>query len=102
MIGNFKKPRPAEADPEIVALTALAWLSEEPDLLSRFLALSGLQMTQITDAARDPGFLGGVLDFIMGNEPDLLRFATASGLAPEAVVDAWQRLCNGGLDSGQC
>lgn len=101
MIGNFKKPSPAGADSEVIALTALAWLSEEPDLLSRFLALSGLQMTQVADAARDPGFLGGVLDFIMGNEPDLLRFATANGIAPEAVVEAWQRLCGGGLDSGQ-
>ncbi|MBB4102820.1 DUF3572 domain-containing protein [Allorhizobium borbori] len=101
MIGNFKKPRPAEAEPEILALTVLAWLSEEPDLLARFLALSGLQMTQIADAARDRGFLGGVLDFIMGNEPDLLRFATATGVAPEAIADAWQRLYGGGLDSGQ-
>lgn len=101
MISNFKNSRPADPEPEVLALTVLAWLSEEPELLSRFLALSGLQTTQIAAVARDPGFLGGVLDFIMGNEADLLRFADASGVRPETVSDAWSRLSGGGLDSGQ-
>lgn len=102
MVSNFKKSRPAETEPEVVALGVLAWLSGESELLSRFLALSGLQMSQIAEVAGDPGFLGGVLDFIMGNEADLLRFAADSGTAPEAVAAAWQRLNGGGLDSGQC
>lgn len=101
MISNFKKSRPAETEPEVAALTVLAWLAEEPELLSRFLALSGLQMSQIPAMAQEPAFLGGILDFIMGNEPDLLRFSTATGVTPETIADAWHRLSGTGLDSGQ-
>ncbi|MCX8998905.1 DUF3572 domain-containing protein [Rhizobiaceae bacterium BDR2-2] len=101
MISKFKNIRSADPEPEILALTILAWLSEEPELLSRFLALSGLQLSQIAAVAREPAFLGGVVDFLMGNEADLLRFAAATGTRPEAVGEAWQRLCGGGLDSGQ-
>lgn len=101
MASNFKKSRPPEADPQVTALTVLAWLAEEPELLSRFLALSGADTSQIARLAHDPGFLGGVVDFIMGNEADLLRFAAATGTQPETVAAAWQRLCGGGLDSGQ-
>lgn len=101
MVSNFKNPRPADPEPDVLALNALAWLSGEPELLSRFLALSGLQPGQIAAVAREPAFLGGVLDFIVANEADLLRFAAASDLRPEAVADAWRRLSGGGLDSGQ-
>ncbi len=100
MASNFKSSRPAEPAPEVLALTLLAWLSEETELLSRFLALSGLQHGQIAAMARDPAFLSGVLDFIMGNEPDLLRFCEATGTKPESVSAAWHRLGGGGLDSG--
>lgn len=100
MISNFKQPRKVDPDPDTLALTALAWLAGEEDLFLRFLALSGMTTDQVAAMAGEPGFLGGVLDFLMGNEADLMRFAAESGTRPEAIAAAWHKL-NGGLDSGE-
>ena len=99
MVSNFKQPRKAPPEPETLALTALAWLAGEEDLFLRFMALSGMSADDIAPVAAEPAFLGGVLDFLMGNEADLLRFAAASNTPPEAIAAAWHKL-NGGLDSG--
>ena len=100
MIGNFKQPRKIDPDSDTLALTALAWLAGEEDLFLRFMALSGMTTDQVAAVASEPGFLGGVLDFLMGNETDLLRFSAESGIRPEAIAAAWHKL-NGGLDSGE-
>ena len=101
MIANVKKPSGNAPDAEALALTALAWIAGEPELLPRFLALSGLDGRQIAALARDRGFLGGVLDFLMGNEADLVRFAEAADLSPEAVEAAARSISGRALDSGE-
>lgn len=79
-------------DPQETAVTILAWLANEPDMLSRFLALSGVQADQIRTAATDPGFLAGLLDFMMAHEPSLMSFCEATGTKPETVAEAWHKL----------
>lgn len=59
-------------------------------MLGRFLALSGVSPGQIRSAMNDPGFLSGMIDFIMEHEPTLLAFCGATGTRPETVVAAHQ------------
>jgi hypothetical protein len=71
-----------------LAITALGFVAGERDELSRFLALSGIDPSSIRTAAKEPGFLGGVLAYIAGNERTLLAFAAHAGVAPEEIEKA--------------
>lgn len=79
-----------------LAITALGFVAGAPDELSRFLALSGIDPSTIRAAAAEPGFLGGVLAYIAGNERTLLAFAATAGIAPEEVEKA--RIALAGVD----
>jgi hypothetical protein len=71
-----------------LAIAALAFIASERDELSRFLALTGIDHRSIRTAAEEPGFLGGVLAYIAGNEQTLLAFAAHAGVAPEEIEKA--------------
>lgn len=71
-----------------LAVTALSFIAGAPQELSRFLALTGIDPAAIRAAAAEPGFLGGVLAYIAGNERTLLAFAASAGIAPEEVEKA--------------
>ena len=71
-----------------LAITALGFIAGESDELSRFLALTGLDPGSIRAAAKEPGFLGGVLAYIAGNEPTLLAFAAHARVAPQEIEKA--------------
>jgi hypothetical protein len=70
---------------EAVAVQALAFMAENPEALGRFLSLAGLGPTNLRRAAADPGFLTGVIDYLLGDEPLLLSFARSAGLQPAMV-----------------
>jgi hypothetical protein len=71
-----------------LAIAALGFLASERDELSRFLALTGIDASSIRAAAEEPGFLGGVLAYIAGNEPTLLAFAAYARVAPPEIEKA--------------
>jgi Protein of unknown function (DUF3572) len=71
-----------------IAVLALVFLAEDNDRLGHFLALSGLDPRTIREAARDPGFLVGVLDHLMGDEKLLVAFAAVNDLRPQQITDA--------------
>jgi len=71
-----------------LAITALGFIAGAPEELSRFLALTGIDPNAIRAAAAEPGFLGGVLGYIAGNERTLLAFAAFAGIAAEEVEKA--------------
>lgn len=73
---------------EVLALKAVSFLAGEDDRMSRFLALSGMDGGDLKSRISDPGFLGGVLDHILGHEPDLLDFAEWAELPPEQIARA--------------
>lgn len=83
------------------AIAILGWLAGEPEMLGRFLSLSGVQADQLRQAVDDPGFLAGMLDFLASHEPTLLAFCAATDTAPETVMMAWQYFSAPGLDSGE-
>ena len=66
-----------------VARLALTFIAEDQDRIARFLALSGVGPTEIRARMQDPAFLAGVLDFLLGHEPDVLAFAEWAELNPE-------------------
>ncbi len=77
-----------EAEAQSLAIEALAWLAQDKDLLPRFLALTGLEASSIRQAAREPGFLAGVLQFYLGHEPTLMRFCAETGNDPAQLQKA--------------
>ncbi|WP_048646650.1 DUF3572 domain-containing protein [Nitratireductor soli] len=80
---------------ETIAVSALSFIAAEPELLSRFLALTGIEAGDIRQAAAEPGFLAGVMQFILAHEPTVLRFSQASGIAPAAIGAALTALPHG-------
>ncbi|MGG7518056.1 DUF3572 domain-containing protein [Allorhizobium undicola] len=86
---------------EKLAIAVLAWLAGEPDMMGRFLALTGVEPQQLRSAMTQPAFLGGLLDFLMQHEPSLLAFCAASDTKPESVMAAWAHYVKPGLDSGE-
>lgn len=75
-----------------IAIDILAWLAGEPELLSRFLALTGTEPGALRTAITEPGFLGGLIAFLMDHEPTLLAFCEATCTAPQDVVSAHMAL----------
>lgn len=75
-----------------IAIDILSWLAGEPELLSRFLALTGTDPTALRNAIAEPGFMGGLVAFLMDHEPTLMAFCTATGTTPEDVVRAHMAL----------
>ena len=61
------------------------------------LAVSALafEAAAIRRAAREPGFLAGVLRFVVAHEPTLLCFAEQAGIEPGTVGAALQALPTG-------
>jgi hypothetical protein len=80
---------------EGLAVSALGFIASDPELLSRFLAITGIHPQQIRSAAAEPGFLAGVLNFLLAHEPTLLRFAEAEGVQPDRVAKAMRGLPTG-------
>ncbi len=76
---------------ETVALQALAYLAGDEERLQRFLMLTGLTIEDVKARAQEAGFLSGVLDHLLSDEPLLLEFAEEVAIAPESVMKARSR-----------
>jgi hypothetical protein len=73
---------------ENLAIQALTYLAAEPEKLDAFLASAGIDAGAIRAAAREPGFLAGVLDHLAANERLLIGFAEEVGCDPSLVMRA--------------
>jgi hypothetical protein len=85
-------PKPATVDAEQLAIDALGYIASEPDLMKRFLDITGIEADGIRQAASQPGFFVGVLDFLLANENDVVAFSHATGTPLEAVQIARDKL----------
>ena len=72
----------------MLAIQALAFIAEEPERLNLFLVSTGIEAAEIRTAAREPGFLAGVLEHMLGDESLLIAFATSAGIDPAEVARA--------------
>ena len=75
-----------------LALKLLTYLASDPDLIGRFMALTGLAPADLRQSLADPAFQAGVLDFALGDESLLLAFVANAGIKPEAVMRARAKL----------
>jgi uncharacterized protein DUF3572 len=71
-----------------LAIAALSFIAEDPERLGRFLALTGIGPESLRAAAREPGFLLGVLDHVAGDEALLLAFSDSASVDPEDIARA--------------
>lgn len=68
-----------------MAIQALSFIAADPERMGRFLALSGIGPDEVRTAARAPGFLAGVMDYIAGDQRLLAAFAEELGMTPRDV-----------------
>lgn len=92
-----ESPDAMNADATSIAIAALSWIAADGEMMSRFCAISGIEPAQIRQAATEPGFLAGVLDFVLAHEPTLMRFCDDNGLEPALVQEAGMRLSGGAV-----
>nr|WP_321456735.1 DUF3572 domain-containing protein [uncultured Cohaesibacter sp.] len=77
---------------ESLGIQALGFLSNDSELLGRFLSLSGLEPGNIREVASEPSFLAAVLDFLLNDDSLILAFASNNAIDPEDVVAAKVKL----------
>lgn len=83
-----------------IATDALLQLSRDTELIGRFLAYSGIGPEMIRQAAGEPGFLAGVLEFYMMDETLLLAFCENAGIRPTMMAAARYALAEGAHQHG--
>jgi hypothetical protein len=88
-------PRAHRETAAALAIEALSYPASDPEQMSRFLALTGIDPGAIRAAARDANFLAGVLDYVCGDERLLVAFAGHAGVAPEEIAKARHALGGG-------
>ena len=77
-----------EQDLSTTAIAALGWILAEDDRASRFLALTGLDPSDLRARIADPDLHDAVRMFLEGHQPDLVACAEAIGVKPEALLPA--------------
>ena len=60
---------------EIIAIQALNFIANDTDRLGRFLAITGIGPDGIRAINSQPGFLAGVLEYLMADESLVTEFA---------------------------
>jgi hypothetical protein len=80
--------RPSKEAAEMLAIQALAFIAEDPERLGRFLEATGIPVERIRDAARERGFLAGVLEHMLSDESLLLAFADGAAIDPAEIARA--------------
>ncbi|MGE3246448.1 MAG: DUF3572 domain-containing protein [Beijerinckiaceae bacterium] len=75
-----------------IAVAALGFMAQDTEIIGHFMEQVGVDPAGLRQAARSPGFLAAVLDYLCNNESQLLAFAANHGLNPQTVDSARQRL----------
>lgn len=79
-------------DAETIALQALGFLADDPQRVSRFLALTGSDAGQLRAEAKNREFQAATLEYILGDESLLLAFCQEAGIDPVAIGPAYALL----------
>ncbi len=70
---------------EGLAIQALTFIAGDGERLGRFLAVTGIGPAEIRTAAREPGFLAGVLEYMASDDRLIAAFVGESGLDPADI-----------------
>lgn len=82
-------------DAETIALRALTFIASDEDAMGGFLGRCGADIDTVRKRAKDPEFLGFVLDHLMMEDESVIAFASAEGIDPTQVVEARAALPGG-------
>lgn len=80
--------RMTRPDAESIAVAALSFIASDAERLGKFLSLTGIGPDTLRQAAREAGFLGQVMGFLIEDEALLLAFAADLGENPVRVAAA--------------
>jgi Protein of unknown function (DUF3572) len=83
---------------QALALSALVFLTGEPERIERFFALTGIDPADVRQLAGKEGFLLAVLDYMATDEQMLLEFVQKEREKPESIGLARRAL--GGGEAG--
>lgn len=89
---KFEEPSENSSPEHQLAIEILVWLAGEPELLSRFSALTGVDVGELRALSESPGFEQAMIGFIAGHEPTLMAFCHDCNVKPESINRAWQKL----------
>jgi hypothetical protein len=70
---------------EILAIKALAYLADSPEILDRFALDNGVAVGDIRQHAGEKPFLVAILDFMLSDEGLLLEFAKSAQIDPKLI-----------------
>jgi hypothetical protein len=70
---------------EGLAIRALAFIADDGERLGHFLAVTGIGPAEIRAAAREPGFLAGVLEYMASDDRLITAFAAENNLNPSDI-----------------
>jgi hypothetical protein len=85
----------AQDSAELVAIQALAWIAGHDELLPVFLGSSGATEDDIRARAREPEFLGSVLDFLLMDDAWVTEFCQSNDIPPDLPIKARASLPGG-------
>lgn len=77
---------------QAMALRALGFLADDPQRLSRFLSLTGIDVGQLRSEAGEQGFQAAVLEYLLEDESLLLTFCQDASIDPVTVAPAYALL----------
>jgi hypothetical protein len=77
-----QRPPLTQEAAESLAIQALAFIASDAERIGPFLAATGIGPEMIRAAARQPDFLGGVLDYMAGDDALLVAFSNETGRNP--------------------
>lgn len=76
----------------MLAISALSHIVADEERLQRFLAVTGLDPTNLRSEVTNPAFASGILDYVCSDEALLVGFAAEQGAPPETIAMAQQLL----------
>jgi len=74
---------------ETLALQAAAFIFADESLMNGFVGLTGADPRDVKENLADPGYLAGVLEYLLSREEELVQFCEAQDINPEAPKRAW-------------
>ena len=80
---------------ELLAAQALGFLAERPDMMGRFLTITGVDLEVLRASAGAPELLAAVLDFVRSDEELASEFCAAARISPEKLASARAALPGG-------
>ena len=80
---------------ETVALRALAWMAADEEMASRFGGATGASLGEARDHLADPGYLSGILEFLVLEDRWVQAFCDAERLPYDTPLRALAALPGG-------